>query len=106
MVVSSVPYVLGSFAAGYLTEHLTSRDTFILLTVLALLIGLMSLWKPRSVFNHAYDRPQAQGVGILGDIKRLFRHRAIYPPILIMFLFQFSPGTNTPMQFYLSEHIH
>ena len=106
LVVSSTPYVVGAVAAGYLTEHLTPRDTFIILVLLTLLIALMGLWKPRSVFNHAYDQPQAQGAGLFGDIKRLIKHRAIYPPILIMFLFQFSPGSNTPMQFYLTERVH
>lgn len=106
LVVSSAPYVVGAVAAGYLTEHVTPRDTFIILTLLTLSIAVMGRWKPCSVFNHTYDQPQAQGAGVVGDIKRLIKHRAIYPPILIMFLFQFSPGGNTPLQFYLSEHVH
>ena len=43
---------------------------------------------------------------LIGDIKRLVRHRAVYAPVLIMLLFQFSPGQNTPMQFYLANTLH
>ena len=50
-------------------------------------------------------RKHAAGT-IWGDIKRLLNHRAIYPAVLILFMFQFSPGSNTPLQFYLSDHLH
>jgi MFS family permease len=73
---------------------------------MSLLIALQGLWKPRAVFNNTYNRPQARGADLLGDIKRLVKHRAIYPAVLILFLFQFSPGSNTPLQFYLTNELH
>ena len=104
--VSYLPYVLGAFASGYIAEHLPPGQTFGLMAALSLLIGLMGLWKPRAVFNHAYDQPQARGADLLGDIKRLVKHRAIYPAVLITFMFQFSPGSNTPLQYYLTNELH
>ena len=56
----------------------------------------MAFWKSRAVFAHAYERPEAQAAGIWSNVKRLFRHRAIYPAVLILFMFQFAPGANTP----------
>jgi hypothetical protein len=53
------------------------------------LIAWFGWWKPRAVFSHAYDQPQASGAGFVGDLKRLVRHRAIYPAVLLMFMFQF-----------------
>jgi hypothetical protein len=66
----------------------------------------MAFWKSRAVFAHAYDRPEAQVVGVWANVKRLFAHRAIYPAVLILFLFQFAPGANTPLQFYLTNALH
>jgi MFS family permease len=104
--VQSIPLVAGALASGYLIEHLSPRQIFALVASLTLLIALIGLWKPRAIFNHAYDRPQAQGAGFVGDVRRLVKHRAIYPAVLIMFMFQFSPGSNTPLQFYLTNELH
>jgi MFS family permease len=105
-IVSSIPYIIGATASGWVAEYLPPRTTFILCACLALVIGLLGLWKPKAVFDHAYDKPQARSSDFAGDIKRLFRHRAIYPAVLIIFLFQFAPGANTPLQFYLTDHLH
>ena len=53
-IVSSIPYIAGAYAAGYVAENIPPRGTFILMVVLALLIALMGFWKPRAVFSHAY----------------------------------------------------
>ena len=104
--VNSVPLIVGAFAAGYIAVHIAARPAFMLMAAVALLIGLFGWWKPRAVFNHAYDQPQASGADFIGDLKRLVRHRAVYPVVLIMFMFQFSPGSNTVLQFYLTDELH
>ena len=48
----------------------------------------------------------AQGAGLLGDLKRLVTHRAAYPAVLLVCLSQFTPGFNTPLQFYLANDLH
>ena len=105
-VVSSLPAVAGAFAAGYVAEHVTPSRTFMLVAAFTALLAWFGWWKPRAVFSHAYDQPQASGSDFVGDLKRLVRHRAIYPAVLLMFMFQFAPGTNTPLQFYLSDQLH
>ena len=105
-IVSSIPYIAGAYASGYLAEHMPPRQTFILMAALALLLALMGLRKPRAVFSHTYEEPLARGTTLAGDLKRLVKHRAIYPAVLINFLFQFSPGSNTPLQFYLTNELH
>ena len=52
------------------------------------------------------DRPQANGANFREDIKRLLKHRAIYPAVLINFLWNFAPGAATPLQFYLTNQLH
>ncbi|MGH6889040.1 MAG: MFS transporter [Rhizomicrobium sp.] len=105
-VVASIPYIAGSLASGWIAEHLPPHQTFILMAGLSMLIFVFAFWKPAAVFAHAYDRPQAKGSDLVGDIKRLLRHRAVYPAVLIMFMFQFAPGANTPLQFYLTNQLH
>ena len=103
--ISSAPYVFGAFAAGYLSG-LTPAYTFTLVGVLCVAIAAYGLWKPSAVFSHTYDLPSAQGTSLLGDLKRLVKHRAAYPAVLLVCLSQFSPGFNTPLQFYLANDLH
>jgi hypothetical protein len=102
--VSSAPYVFGALAAGYLAG-LTPAYTFRLVAVLSAAIALFGFWKPRAVFSQAYDLPLARGTSLLGDLKRLIKHRAAYPAVLLVCLCQFSPGFNTPLQFYLANDL-
>ncbi len=104
--VKSPPhYFAGALASGYVTEHLTPRQIFIVAAALTGIISLIGFWKPRAVFARLYVDPQARGADLLGDIKRLVRHRAVYPAILIMFLFNLIFVPSTPLQFYLSNHL-
>ncbi len=104
--VSSTPYAAGAFASAYLAAQLTPEQMFLLVAALCGAIALLGLWKPAAVFNHAYDRPEARGSTFAGDIRRLVRHKACYPAVLLVCLSQFSPGTNTPLQFYLTNELH
>ena len=104
--LSSAPYAVGAFASGYLAEHLLPARTFLLVAALSAAIAMLGLWKPGAVFNHAYDQPLARGAGFAGDLRRLARHRAAYPAVLLVCLSQFSPGFNTPLQFYLTNELH
>ena len=105
-IVATLPYVLGGFASGWVAEHLPPGRTFLFVAIITLVVAAMAFWKPRAVFAHAYDRVEAKSAGFVADVKRLVGHRAIYPAALILFLFQFSPGANTPLQFYLTDKLH
>jgi hypothetical protein len=105
-IFSYGPWVAGAVASGYVTENLPPRQIFIMVATLSLLIGLLGVLKPAAVFKHAYDQPLAKGLDLFGDIKRLVRHKPIYPAVLIMFLFQFAPGASTPLQYFLTERLH
>jgi len=61
---------------------------------------------PAAVFGDLYEAPQARGSNLAGDIKRLARHRPIYPALPIVGLWFFVPGTGTPLQFYLTNGLH
>jgi Major Facilitator Superfamily len=105
-IFGTLPYVVGAFASGLVAEYLKPRETFLLMTVLCAALVIFGIWKPKAVFKDAYDKPAAKGAGLIGDMKRLVRHRAVYPAVIIMFMFQFAPGGNTPLQYYLSNTLH
>jgi hypothetical protein len=112
-IVNSVPIVAGGLVSGYISDHPGAhaahpdqKVTFLLVAAFTGCIWLMGFWKPRAVFTHAYDQPQAKGTSLTGDVKRLLKHRAVYPAILCMFLWSFAPGPNTPLQFYLANQLH
>jgi Na+/melibiose symporter-like transporter len=105
-IVTYIPYIAGALASGYISSHLAPRSTFVIVAVVAAGLALIGLWKPRAVFSHAYDKPQARATTFTADVARLVRHRAIYAPVLMMFLWSFAPGANTPLQFYLTNTLH
>ncbi|CAJ95803.1 MFS transporter, BT1 family [Cupriavidus necator] len=105
-VVGSVPVVAGAFASGYISDHLAAKEAFLLMAMFAFLIAVLALWKPVSVFGHIYEKPQARGTDLVGNVRRLVRHKAVYPAVLICFLWNFAPGAATPLQFYLSNELH
>ncbi len=105
-IVSSIPVILGAVASGYISEHLPPNVTFLLVAGLTALIALAGFWKPRSVFSHTYERPQAASANFVGNVRRLVKHRAVYPAVMICFLWNFAPGAATPLQFYLTNELH
>jgi predicted MFS family arabinose efflux permease len=85
-------------------EHAT-RVVFLLGAAVMALVALYGLWKPASVFaNLRVERSRT--TGLADDIKRLLRHRPIYPALLISFLWNFAPGAGTPLQYYLQDTLH
>lgn len=103
---SYLPYALAILAAGFVAEHMSVKQTFLTAASLTLLVAAFGIWKPAAVFSHTYDQPQASTSGFWSDLKRLATHRAVYPAVLINFLWYFTPGIGTPMQFYMTNHLH
>ena len=105
-VIRNLPQVAGAFASGYISDVLTPKEAFLLAAVLTLLIAVTGLWKPSSVFAHTYEKPQARGADFIGNLRRLVKHKAVYPAVLICLLWNFAPGPGTPLQFHLSNQLH
>lgn len=101
-----LPYVGGALFAGAVAERWQASSLFLSVAALALLIVAISFLKPRSVFENAYDAEIAKPSTLADDLRRLFRHRAFYPAVLMMFLWQFAPALQTVLQFYLVERLH
>ena len=98
--------VLGYLASGWMASALSPRQVFLLVMALTALLGVFGFWKPRSVFREVYDNPHAKGSNFFSDVKRLVKHSAIYPVIVITMLWFFTPGASTPMQYFLTNQLH
>ncbi|MGH6872128.1 MAG: MFS transporter [Rhizomicrobium sp.] len=98
------------FLGGRLSEWLEPMSAsaaalrlyLIAAAILALVAGL-GAWKPAAVFD---SLPPISARDFTADIKRLFRHWPIYPALIAWLLWNFSPGTLTVLQYYMSDVLH
>jgi hypothetical protein len=111
-VFASIPTVAALLVGGWLSSLLEVRNADSAARVLFLIgaaimasVSLFALWKPKDVFEnvHAEHGPE---VHPLDDIKRLFAHWPIYPALLIWLLWNFAPGSTTPLQYHLQNNLH
>ena len=111
-VFLSIPTVgallLGGTLSGMLEDQNPDQAVRILFLVAAAImiaIALYALWKPKSVFDHVRNE---SGVDThpVKDLQRLVRHWPIYPALLIWLLWNFAPGSATPLQYHLQNTLH
>ncbi len=111
-VVASLP-TLGALAlGGLLSDQLEGRNGPVAERILFLTgatvmatIALYGLLRPKSVYDNLHKElgPRAD---LFGDLRRLFTYWPVYPALLIWALWQFAPGAQTPLQFYLQDTLH
>lgn len=104
-IVSYIPIMVGFFTGATLND-MEPKYIFMGAAMVMLLIAAFGFWKPAAVFEGTYERPLAQTSTLGADLLRLVKHRAIYPAVLICFLWNFAPGSATPLQFYLTDKLH
>ena len=100
--------LLGGFVSDLMERQNATRATHMLFLVGAVIMALAALyglWKPASVFGNL-KAERASDAHPVDDIKRLVRHWPIYPALLIWFLWNFAPGSGTPLQYYLQDALH
>lgn len=109
-VFLSIPTVaallIGGTLSGMLEEKGPGQAVRILFLVGAAImtaVALYALWKPREVFDNVRIEGDGQPVK---DLTRLVRHWPIYPALLIWLLWNFAPGSTTPLQYYLQNTLH
>jgi len=111
-IFESLPAIAALLVGGLLSEQLEGRNAAQAARVLFLaggaimaMIALYGLWRPASVFDNARSVRAASG-RVVDDLKRLAGHWPIYPALLIWLLWNFSPGLQTPLQYYLQNILH
>jgi hypothetical protein len=111
-VFLSIPTVaallIGGTLSGMLEHEKADQAVRILFLVGAAImtaIALYALWKPKEVFGNV-SAENASGTHPIKDLKRLVQHWPIYPALLIWLLWNFAPGSTTPLQYHLQNSLH
>jgi len=111
-VFLSIPTVaallLGGSLSGLLEDQhpdLAVRILFLAGAAIMAAVALYALWRPAAVFDNV--RVENDGaLHPLQDVRRLLVHWPIYPALLIWLLWNFAPGSATPLQYHLQNTLH
>jgi MFS family permease len=82
-----------------------ARALFLAGAAIMAAVAVYGAWRPRSVFDHVGAEREG-AVAPLAAFRRLLRHAPIYPALLIWLLWNFAPGSSTPLQYYLQNTLH
>jgi hypothetical protein len=111
-IFGSLPGIAALLAGGSLSDLLERRNADAAARILFLVgaaamaaVAVYGAWKPQSVFDNVHAERHG-AVHPLDDLKRLVRHWPIYPALLIWLLWNFAPGSATPLQYYLQNTLH
>jgi len=108
-IFMSVPALAAFLIGGYLSDLLEEAHTdeaarilFLVGAAIMVLVALYAAWRPSSVFDHVRFERETAGRP-LKDLGRLARHWPVYPALLIWLLWNFAPGSVTPLQYHLQN---
>ncbi len=111
-IFMSVPTVaallIGGILSGLLEERRideAARTLFLIGAATMAAVAVYGLWRPASVFDNVHDE-HAPAAHPLNDVKRLLRHWPVYPALLVWLLWNFAPGSATPLQYFLQDTFH
>lgn len=111
-IFTSIPAVAVLLVSGALSGMLEGRNAdeaarilFLSGAAIMAAVAVYAGWKPASVFDNVRTE-QAAVAHPLDDLKRLGRHWPIYPALLIWLLWNFAPGSATPLQYHLQNTFH
>jgi MFS family permease len=111
-IFMSIPMIGALLIGGALSDRLehthvdqAGRTLFLVGAAFMGLVAVYATWKPASVFGNI--RPEhGPAAHPAMNLKRLVRHWPIYPALLIWLLWNFAPGSVTPLQYHLQNMLH
>ncbi len=111
-IFASIPTTAALLIGGHLSGLLEGRNAeeaarmlFLAGASIMAMVTIYATWKPASVFDNIRAE-QAPDARLLENLKRLAHHWPIYPALLIWLLWNFAPGSATPLQYYLQNTLH
>ena len=111
-IFGSIPGIAALLIGGALSGALEGssgdeavRVLFLVGAAVMAALALYAVWRPASVFDNVRSEYEP-AASPLQDLKRLVRHWPIYPALLIWLLWNFAPGSATPLQYYLQNTLH
>jgi Na+/melibiose symporter-like transporter len=112
-IFTSLPIVVAFLVGGSLSDLLeqesagqATRLPFLVAAAVLATVAAYAAWRPASVFDNLRNERETSAHPLKDDLKRLVRHWPIYPALLIWLLWNFAPGSATPLQYYLQNDLH
>jgi len=102
---SWTPAMLVSIVAGRVATDYNIRFAFLISAAVGVVVTLFVFWRPKEVYDAAETAPIVSK-SFSEDAKKLIGTKALYPIILLLFIWNFTPGMGTPIQFYLTDTLH
>src|SRR4051812_44199098 len=103
-VFLSIPTFAALLAGGALSGLLEDKGSdeavrilFLVGAAIMFAVAAYALWRPSDVYDNVRVE-RADDPHPIEDLKRLVRHWPIYPAMLIWLLWNFAPGSATPLQ--------
>ena len=103
-IVEVAPKIIALGAGGWLVAYVSPSMTFAIAAALTAAIALQALWGPQAIFARL-EATSTASEGPWAALRRLMRHPPLWPTIGILFLWNFAPGWETPLFYYLSEGV-
>ncbi len=110
-IAGSIPTIAALLAGGAVSNALEAmgpdrgiRILFLAGAVVMVCVAVYACFEPSSLYGNV--RSEGCADNRLDDLKRMARHRPIYPALLIWLLWNFAPGSVTPLQYYLQNTLH
>lgn len=97
------PAVISALAGGWLVAHASVRGTFLIAGGVTIVIAMQAFWRLEAASE--FESSLVTHEKGFAAIRRLLRHRPLWPAAAIYFLWNFGPGWGTPMFYHLTEHV-
>lgn len=111
-IFASLPAIVALLIGGQLSNLLETHDDgaatrmlFFVGAATTALVAAYALLKPKAVFENI-KREHVEAAQPFHDLRLLLRHRPIYPALGIWLLWNFAPGSTTPLQYYLQNTLN
>jgi MFS family permease len=111
-VFLSIPTFAALLAGGALSGLLEDKGSdqavgilFLVGAAIMFTVAAYALWRPGDVFDNVRVERDAD-LHPMADLRRLVRHWPVYPAMLIWLLWNFAPGSATPLQYHLQNTLH
>jgi hypothetical protein len=104
---AAAAFVIGGHFSQFLelqSPDTTARFLFSAEAALSVAVFAFSFLRPRSMFENVVAEHSSIHIPRLG-LKGLIRHLPIYPALAIWLLWNFSPGSITPLQYFLQNRL-
>jgi MFS family permease len=109
-VATFIPLLVGNLLGGVLSQALEGRDAvgaarllFLVGAGLMVTVALLGAFGPRDWLS---GHVTTHATNLRGDVARLLKTWSVYPPVILLLLWNFAPALGTALQYHLSNTLH